>query len=306
LENIENPASGKSLKLLNEHPALPWILLLILSFIWGSSFILIKKGLEVFPPDQVGTIRVTFAFLILLPIAVKHITSVYKNYWRRILALGFLSNLIPAVLFSVAETGLSSSLTGILNSLTPLMTMLVGIFAFSIKIKKFQVIGLAVGLAGSIMISLIGERGSIGTFNYFTIYVIIATICYGIGGNLIKSHLSHINSIILTSLTMIGIGPIALGYLLTTDFFSRMGNVEGAWESLGFIFLLGAVGTALALILFNRLIQLTTAIAASSVTYLIPIVAVMWGIVDGENLFALHFAGMALIIAGVYATNRFK
>ena len=105
---------------------------------------------------------------------------------------------------------------------------------------------------------------------------------------------------------MIGIGPIALGYLLTTDFFTRLGSVEGAWESLCFIFLLGAVGTALALILFNRLIQLTTAIAASSVTYLIPLVAVMWGIIDGEKLFPLHFAGMFLIIIGVYVTNKFK
>ena len=184
--------------------------------------------------------------------------------------------------------------------------MIVGIIAFSTRIKKIQILGLSVGLAGSIMVTIIGEKGSIGSFNLFAIYVIIATICYGIGGNLIKTYLSHINSVILTSLTMIGIGPIALGYLLTTDFFTRLNTVEGAWESLGFIFLLGAIGTALALILFNRLIQLTTALAASSVTYLIPLVAVMWGIIDGENLFPLHFAGMFLIIIGVYITNRYK
>jgi len=186
------------------------------------------------------------------------------------------------------------------------MTMIVGIIAFSTKIKKFQILGLSFGLAGSIVVSVIGDKGGIGAFNHFAIYIIIATVCYGIGGNLIKAHLSHINSVILTSLTMIGIGPIALGYLLTTDFFTRLTEVDGAWESLGFIFLLGAVGTAFALILFNRLIQLTTAIAASSVTYLIPLVAVMWGIIDGENLFALHFAGMFLIIIGVYITNKFK
>jgi drug/metabolite transporter (DMT)-like permease len=262
--------------------------------------------LEAYPPDQVGTIRVTFAFLLLLPIAVKYISTVLKSHWKKILALGFLSNLIPAILFSVAETGLSSSLTGILNSLTPITTMIVGVIAFSTGIKKAQVLGLGIGLAGSIMISLIGDKGGLGNFNHYALYVILATICYGIGGNLIKAHLSHINSVILTSLTMIGIGPIALSYLLTTDFFTRLNTVEGAWESLGFIFLLGAVGTALALILFNRLIQLTTAIAASSVTYLIPIVAVMWGIIDGEELFPLHFAGMFLIITGVYTTNKFK
>jgi drug/metabolite transporter (DMT)-like permease len=298
--------NNKSLKSINEHPALPWILLLLLSFIWGSSFILIKKGLEAYSPDQVGTIRVTFAFLLLLPVAVKHLNTVSGSHWKKILTLGLLSNLIPAILFSIAETGLSSSLTGILNSLTPITTMIIGVIAFSTKIKKFQIIGLAVGLTGSIGITIIGEKGSVGTFNHYAIYVIVATICYGIGGNLIKAYLSHINSVILTSLTMIGIGPIALLYLLSTDFFNRLSTVEGAWESLGYIFLLGAVGTALALILFNRLIQLTTAIAASSVTYLIPLVAVMWGIVDGEILFPLHFAGMLLIIIGVYITNRYK
>ncbi|HEX9740215.1 MAG TPA: DMT family transporter, partial [Ignavibacteriaceae bacterium] len=187
-----------------------------------------KKGLESFPPDQVGTIRVTFAFLLLLPIATKYIGTVFKNNWKKILVLGFLSNLIPAILFSVAETGLSSSLAGILNSLTPIMTMIVGVIAFSTKIKKFQILGLSFGLAGSIVVSVIGDKGGIGAFNHFAIYIIIATVCYGIGGNLIKAHLSHINSVILTSLTMIGIGPIALGYLLTTDFFTRLTEVDGA------------------------------------------------------------------------------
>lgn len=297
---------SKSLKSLNEHPALQWILLLILSVIWGSSFILIKKGLEAFSPGQVGTIRVSFAFLLLFPIAVKHLNSTFKEKWGKILALGLLSNLIPAILFSVAETGLSSSLTGILNSLTPIMTMIVGAIAFSTRIKKLQAAGLIIGLAGSIAVTLIGEKGNLGAFNYYAIFVIAATICYGIGGNLIKAHLSHINPVILTSLTMVAIGPIALFYLLTTDFFNRLATMEGAWESLGYLFLLGAVGTAFALILFNRLVQITTAVVASSVTYLIPLVAIMWGLLDGENLFPLHFAGMFLIIIGVYIINRLK
>lgn len=306
MEDRVTAPSKRTFKYVNEHSALPWILLIILSFIWGSSFILIKKGLEAFSPYQVGTIRVTFAFLILLPVAVKYLKKVFKEYWKKILALGFLSNFIPAILFSVAETGLSSSLTGVLNSLTPIMTMIMGLLIFSVKIKKLQILGIAVGFAGSILITLVGEKGDIGSFNFYTIYVIIATVCYGIGANLVKSYLSHINSVILTSLTMIGIGPIALGYLLTTDFFTKLTYVDGAWESLGFIFLLGALGTAGALILYNRLIQLTTAIAASSVTYLIPIIAVIWGIIDGENFFLLHFAGMILIISGVYITNKFR
>lgn len=287
-----------------EHPYLQWILLGILSVIWGTSFILIKKGLEAFSPAQVGTIRIIFAFLLLLPFGLKYFKTIFKDNWQKIFAIGIISNMIPAILFAVAETGLSSSLAGILNSLTPVMTLIVGSFVFAVAIKKLQVLGLIIGLAGSVIISIIGDEGNIGSFNHYALYVIAATICYGFGGNMIKTFFTGINPIVLTSLIMLSIGPFAAIYLFTTDFFYRLNNYDNALESLGYLFLLGAVGTAFALILFNKLIQLTTAVSASSVTYLIPIIAVMWGIIDGENLFLLHFAGMLLIIFGVYITNR--
>jgi drug/metabolite transporter (DMT)-like permease len=286
-----------------ENLSLKWILLGALSVIWGSSFILIKKGLEAFSPAQVGTIRIVFAFFILLPAALKYINPVMKENWKKIFILGIVSNMIPAILFAVAETGLSSSLAGVLNSLTPMMTLIIGVLVFSTAIKKLQIAGLIIGLAGSVTITLISDRGSIGSFNYFALFVIAATVCYGIGGNMIKTYFSGINPVVLTSLIMLSIGPFASVYLFSTDFFYRLGS-SLAWESLGYLFLLGAVGTAFALILFNRLIQLTSAVAASSVTYLIPIVAVMWGILDGEILYPLHFAGMLLILTGVYITNK--
>jgi drug/metabolite transporter (DMT)-like permease len=289
---------------LKEHPSLQWILLGILSVIWGSSFILIKKGLEAFSPTQVGTIRIVFAFLLLLPIAVKYVKSVLKDHWKKIFIIGIISNMIPAILFAVAETGLSSSLAGILNSLTSMMTLIIGAAVFSVAIKKFQVAGLIIGLAGSIAVTIISDEGNLGSFNHYALYVIVATICYGIGGNMIKTYFTGVNPVVLTSLIMFSIGPFAAIYLFSTDFFNRLNYYDLAWESLGYLFLLGAVGTALALILFNRLIQLTSAVSASSVTYLIPIVAVMWGIIDGESLFLLHFAGMTLIILGVYITNK--
>ena len=218
--------------------------------------------------------------------------------------LGIIANLIPAILFAAAETGLSSSMTGVFNAITPLMTLIIGSLIYKNIIHKKQTVGLIIAFAGSLMLSFVGSTGKLDSFNTYSLYVIAATICYGLGLNMVRTHFLKIRSIALSALTMFSIGPIALIYLLCTDFFYRLNNVENAWESLGYIFLLGAVGTGFALILFNRLIQSTSAVIASSVTYLIPIVAVLWGIADGEPFFMLHIVAMILITLGVFFVNK--
>ncbi len=291
---------------IKKHSAFPFVLLFTLSVIWGSSFILIKKGLESFTPTQVGTIRIFFAFLVLLPFAFSSINTVFKNNWKKILSLGIIANLIPAVLFAAAETGLSSSMTGVLNAITPMMTLVIGALIYKNVIHKKQTFGLIIAFAGSLTLSFVGNTGNLDSFNAYSLYVIAATICYGLGLNMVRAHFLNIRSITLSALTMFTIGPIALIYLVSTDFFYRLNNLENAWASLGYIFLLGAVGTGFALILFNRLIQSTSAVMASSVTYLIPIIAVIWGIEDGEPFFILHVAAMILIISGVFLINKFS
>ncbi len=295
-----------NLKSINEHPSYQWIILGVLSVIWGSSFILMKKGLESFSAAQVGSVRIVFASLVLLPIALRNFKKVYKANWKKFLTLGLIANFIPAILFATAETGLSSSLTGILNSLTPMFTFIIGIVAFKNHMNFKQAIGLVIGFSGTLILTFVGNNGEPGSFNYFALFVIAATTCYGISGNMVKTYFSNVNSVVLTSLAMFSIGPIGFIYLTTTDFFSKLATQPSAWESLGFVFLLGVVGTALAVILFNRLIQYTTAVFATSVTYLIPIVAVFWGLLDGESLYPLHFLGMFIIIIGVYIVNNSK
>ncbi len=291
---------------LKTHPALPIFLLIALSVIWGSSFILIKKGLIAFSPEQVGTLRMVFAFIVLLPFAIRNLKTVFVKDWKKIVTLGFIANLIPALLFSIAQTGLSSSLTGILNSLTPIFTLIIGALFYHTGIKGGQVIGLVIGFVGSFVLTFVGSGGELGSFNFYALYVIAATICYGVAGNFVKKHFSHINAVVLTSLTMFSVGTISLVYFLTTDFTSTLTLHEHGWMSFLYIFILGAVGTAFALILFNKMIQMVSAVFASSVTYLIPIAAVIWGVIDGESLYPLHFIGMALIITGVYIVNKFK
>ena len=253
---------------------------------------------------QVGTIRIVFAFLFLLPVALKNLKKIPEGKTIYFIITGIVGNLIPAVLFALAETQLESSLSGILNALTPLFTLLFAVFVFKIKIKKFQVIGLLIGFSGIIGLSMVNSGGNFGSMNVYVWYIIIATVFYAMNLNLIKVYLGDINSIIATSLSLFFIGPVSLLYIFTTDFFDKMSNSPGAYESLFFIAILGILGTAIALILYMRLIQMHSAIFASSVAYFIPVVAIIWGLADGEVLYPMHYVGMLLILTGIYISNK--
>jgi drug/metabolite transporter (DMT)-like permease len=284
----------------------PILILLFLSLIWGSSFILIKKGLLAYTPVQVGTLRIVFAFIVLLPIAIRNLRPTFKDNWKQLLVLGIITNLAPAILFAIAETNMNSSLAGMLNSLTPIFTIIVGVLFYKIRINFPLAIGLGLGLIGSVILSLVGSSGQLGEFNIYALYVILATILYGIAGNLIKVYVGNIKPLVLVSLTMFAVGPLSLMFLLSTDFINRTFTHPDALFSIISIFILGAVGTAFALGIFNMLVKKTNAVFASSTTYLIPITAIGWGLIDNEALFPLHFVGMGVIIFGIFLINKFK
>ncbi len=276
----------------------------MLALIWGSSYILIKKGLVVFSALQVGTIRIAFAFLFLLPSAVRNLKKVPEGKWKIIIFTGIVGNLIPSILFALAETNLESSLTGILNALSPIFTMLIAVYIFSFRIRLLQIAGIIVGFAGTIGLSFINSSGGIGNMNIYVWLTIIATFCYALSLNFIKAYLGDVSSMVITSLAVFTIGPVSIIYLFSTDFIKIVQNTPGSYEALGYISILGVFGTAIGLILYTRLIHMTTAIFASSVTYLVPIVAIFWGILDGEKIYALHLAGMLFILIGIYLVNK--
>lgn len=281
-----------------------WIVLIVLTVIWGSSYILMKKGLVVFPAMQMASLRIAFAFITFVGIAVYNFKKIPKNKLMVIFVAGLFGNFLPAYLYAFAQTHISSSLAGIVNSLTPLFTLLIAITIVKIKVTRMQVAGIMMGFAGCVGLSLVNSTGGLGQINFYILLVVVATLFYGININIIKTKLQEIDSLVMTSCAMMFIGPFAIAYLITTDVMTNITEVPGGWEALGYVALLGITGTAIALFLFNRLIQSTGAVFASTVTYLMPVVAVLWGVIDGEALFPLHFAGMALIIAGVYITNK--
>ncbi|QSE98434.1 DMT family transporter [Fulvivirga lutea] len=282
-------------------------LLAILAIIWGSSFILIKRGLDVFDAGEVGAIRIIAASVFLIPFAIQGLKNVEKRHWKLLLAVGFFGSLLPAFLFAKAQTQIASSVAGILNALTPLFTMIIGALFFTQKFTARTILGLIIGFGGTVILILAGPGGSIASLNYYALYVVLATIFYGANLNLIKFKIQDLRARTITSLSLALVGPLAAIYLFgATDFINKVSTVEGALFSLGAIVLLGVMGTAIALILFNQLVKITSPIFTSSVTYLIPIVAVMWGIWDGELLYPGHYIGMVAIILGVYLANRKK
>jgi drug/metabolite transporter (DMT)-like permease len=280
-------------------------ILLLLALIWGTSFILIKQGLKVFAPDEVGALRVTAAFLFLLPIGVMKIKDLKPGDSFKLLVSGMLGIFIPAFLFATAQTRIPSSIAGILNTLSPLFTMIMGALFFSQRFKGYAILGIAVGFGGTVLLMISRSGGAISGINYYALLVVLACLMYGTNLNWIKANLLHLGSLTITSVGLLFIGPLAAIYLFGfSDFTTKMETAQGAWTALGFIVLLGCMSTSIATVLFNKLVKLTTPLYASSVTYIMPIVSVMWGVLDGEKLTAGHFAGMAFIIGGVWLANR--
>jgi len=284
-----------------------FLLLGTLSLIWGTSFILIKQGLKAFAPDEVGSLRVTFASLFLLPLAIVKVRELKRDDYWKLFASGMMGVFIPAFLFAMAQTRMPSSIAGILNTLTPIFTMLIGAVVFQQRFKPLTIAGILLGFAGTVMLSLSRSGGNITGFNAFALLIVLACFFYGSNLNLIKFQIPDLPSLTITSVSLMLIGPLALTYLVAfTDVAHKLEVVDGAWRALGFIALLGLMSTAVATILFNQLVKISTPMFASSVTYLMPIVIVMWGLLDGEQLQAGHFVGMAAIVGGVYLANRKK
>ncbi len=279
-----------------------WIALFILAFIWGTSFILMKKGLESFSNLQVASIRVFASFMFFLPFYFKNLKFINKNNFKSLLVVGFIGTAIPAFLFTKAQTVINSSLAGMLNSLTPLFTLLVGWLFYKDIINIRKISGITLGLIGAIGLIY---RGS-NIFNSLDIHsflIILATICYGITGNEIKANLKELDGIKITMFGFLFTGPFAGIYL----FFSKFPDTQlddRVYINLGFVIILALFSSVLALILFNNLIKHTPLLFSVSVTYLIPIFAIMWGVIDGETINTLHLIWMGVILIGVFLVNK--
>lgn len=280
-------------------------MLILLSLIWGSSFILMKYGLRSFSYGQVAGFRMFIAFVTLLPVALYHIRKITRKNFLSLVIVGFIGNAIPAFLFTLAETRIESAMAGILNSMTPFFTMIIGAIVYRVKIRWISLAGVFIGLGGAIAVITSNTDDITGKINAFALFVVLATIMYGININHVKSKLNELNGIQIASFAFLMVGPAVTAYLLSTGL-PKTFSQENAWNDFLYVFLLGFFGSAVAVVMVNILIQRSTALFASSTTYLMPIVAIIWGIIDGEKLSITQYAGMAFILLGVYLVNKRK
>lgn len=293
-------------------PAVAWVLLLVLACIWGTSFILMKRGLVVFSALELGATRVSVAALLLLPFALRHVGRVEKSRFKWLALSGVVGTLLPAFLFAYAETKLASGLAGVLNALTAVFVLLMGALLFGQRLTALRVLGIILGLVGTVVLIGLGGSGGAATPTgegnaWYGLYIVLATIGYGLSVNVIKHRLGGLTPVAVTSLLLMLIGGPALVFLLIcTDFLQKLATVPGAWAAFGYIALLATMSTAVAMVLFNKLIQQSTALFASSSTYLIPVVALGLGAWDGEAFNGWHAVGMVIILGSVFIIHRAK
>lgn len=285
-----------------------WLLLVILSIIWGSSFILIKKSLEHFNPFQVGSLRVLIAGIILLPIAIANYKLFPKKHLKWLILAAFTGNFIPMFLFPIAETEISSSIAGIINSMMPIFVIIVGALVWKFETTKKQIVGTLISFTGVCILAFGG--GNSGEFKIIPILLLLlATLCYALSTTTVKSKLMEVSSTVLSAFvfSFVLFFPSIIA-LTSTGFFSEFSFSRDNLIGLMFVSLLSVFGTGLAMMMNYRLLKVSTPLFASTVTLVMPIVAIIWGIIDGEKLTYIQFIGAGIIIAGLIflRTNQKK
>ena len=284
--------------------ALKWVYLVLLSIIWGSSFILIKKGLVGLTDYQLGSLRIVLTSIFLFVVGFRSVSQIRKRHWIWVFISGLVASFFPPFLFAMAQNHIDSAVASILNSFTPLATVVVGVILFKIMSTRRQIWGVIVGLVGTIMLILAGAEFNPDQNYWYSILIICATIGYALNVNIIKKHLSDISALAVTTGSFIFIFLPSLYILYLTGFFDTILQNKEMQLSFFYVAILSLFGTAFAKVIFNKLVQIASPVFASSVTYTMPIVAVMWGVVDGEKFGFMQVLAAGIILLGVYLSNR--
>ena len=287
-----------------ENNSTKWYLLGFLGCVWGSSFILMQLGLQGVNSIQLGSLRILFAALFLMIVGFKQIAKIPLYKWKYIALTSVFGTFVPAYLFAIALSKIDGSVSAILNSLTPLNTLLVGLFFFGLDVQRRQIFGVIIGFIGCVLLVLFGDGENTTENYYYAILIVIASIFYGINVNLIKKYLSDLKPLAISTGNFVVMFVPALLVLYFSGFFDIV-HQEKVQTSLGFIVVLGIVGTGFSNILFFKLIQLSSPVFASSVTYIIPVVAIMLGyLFMNETLSIVQVIGALVVLVGVYFSSK--
>jgi len=283
-----------------------WAILIfvLLALIWGTSFILIKKGLVVFSPVQLGSLRIMITFLALLPLAMIRMRKIKLRDWLIMAVSGLIGSFFPAYLFSFAQEGINSSTAGILNSLTPLFALLIGVVFFKFKARWWNYLGIIITTLGTYGLLSISGGNSFDFNLKYGSYIIIASLGYGAQVNIIKHYLNHLPSLTIVSLQFLMISvPAMVVLFFYTDFLALASFEPEFLKAMLYVSILALIATALALVLFYRMVKIVDPVFSSSVTYFIPAIASLWGLLDGETLGSAYVLWVSIILFGVFFVN---
>ena len=276
-----------------------------LAIVWGSSFILIKKGLVGLTPLQLGSLRTVLSSLFIFVIGYKSLKTVLNSQWKWIILSGFIGTFFPAFLFAFAETEVDSGVVSILNALVPLNAILIGLAVFKITSTKLQIFGVILGFIGASMLIFNSMELNPDQNYLYAGFVVLSTVMYGFNVNLIKHYLQDVKPIAIATGNFVAIFIPAFLVLVASDFFTlQTFDQQSIYSSIGYVAILSVLGTVMAKIIFNNLIQISSPVFASSVTYLMPMVALLWGLLDGERFGLDQGFASLLIICGVYLANK--
>ena len=280
-----------------------WLVLLIMSFIWGTSFILIKKSLLAYSPAQSGALRISFAFLYFLPVAIIRIKKLKRKNLKYLLIAGFIGNFFPAFMFAFGQTVVSSSISSVLNSTTPIFVLLTGLLFFKTKISLINILGVIIGFIGTIGLISNGNILLFSSWNLGVFVILGATLLYGINTNILKFKFENLDGLSISAFSFLFIGPWAIAYFIGSDLHAAFQNTD-FWVSTISLATLAFFSSFIALILFVTLIKYTTPIFTASTTYIIPVFAVLWGILDGETISLFQIFSIIIIFIAVSLVNK--
>ena len=286
---------------------LKWIYLFTLSLIWGSSFILMKKVLIGLTPVQLGSLRILFSGLFLFIVGFNKLKTITAKDWKWVGLTGLLGTFFPVFCFAYAQTEIDSSIASILNSLVPLNTVIIGFVIFKLASTKRQIIGVFIGLLGAVMLIVNGASINPNQNYLYVVFIILATISYATSVNVLKRYLQNMNALTIAVGNFAIIFIPAIIILISSGFFkAEVLASPNLKPALLYLVVLSLFGTAMAKVLFNKLVHVATPVFASSVTYLMPIVAIFWGVLDGESLSFLQIIASLIILLGVYLSHKRK
>jgi drug/metabolite transporter (DMT)-like permease len=283
-----------------------WGLVLLLALIWGASFLLIKKSLLVYTPLQTGMLRMAFACLAYLPIALYNFKKIDWSKWKYFLVVSIFGFGLPNLLFPIAQTKVTSSLAGILNAMTPVFTMLLGAWFFKVAINKNKILGLFLAFLGAVSLILFSKGGQIKIEgeSLYALLCVLATLCYAINSNNISNNLQGSSPVVIGAASFLLTTPIYfIAVFLSGAYQTTMAHPD-PWLSIASVLWLAVISTTLASMLFFRLLQRTNAVFATSVTFLLPVMAMILGHLDGEDVGTVQLFGTGLILTGLYLTRK--